>query len=191
MKRILVLMIFFALGACTQSYSMVAPGVNSAANGMSVSPASYWNKSSSEPVKKKSAIWTTDGFTLDSVTFYSGIADGESLLELHGKDDALPVFRADMLPNEVAEMIEATYVSRYGSEFELTSLKPRAFGGTQGFEIEYNYMNQGDLVQRRGKVAGAIKNGTLYLIMYEAPAMYYFNKNLADADRIMNSAVLP
>ena len=72
-------------------------------------------------------------------------------------------------------------------DFTTTSLMPRPFLGTNGFQLEYEHLDS-DEVRRKGRAVGAVIDGKLYMILYDAARMHYFNASLPDFEAIVASA---
>ena len=69
--------------------------------------------------------WTQDGFTVDALRFYVGLADGELIAPTPSepKGQQPLAFKAGMRPAQIVALFE-TYYSRGGSTFTLDNLSP-------------------------------------------------------------------
>jgi hypothetical protein len=130
-----------------------------------VSPEIDWNIIQRRPVE----IWTVNGLLLDALRFFNGIEDGEPLVPT--RDEDAPVFRADMLPSEIAEFFAATFSSLV--QFRQTRMSPVLFGSVPGFRFDFDYVSE-DGLERKGIAAGTVHEDRLYLITFTAPAEHYF-----------------
>jgi hypothetical protein len=136
--------------------------------------------------------WTLNGPYLDNLTFIGGVQSGEPLVRFQSRKEwrQVPNFRADMQPNEIADLVETFYRVRGGSvRFETTALRPRTFLGHPGFEFDYQRLG-GDEVERRGRAAAAVIGSRLYMIVFDAAQMHYFPAALPEVERIVESARL-
>ena len=135
--------------------------------------------------------WTLDGPLLDGISFVSGLNSGHYLIrQRKTADQQVPKFRAEMTPPEIAAMLESLYRVRGGAvDFRTLSLKPRPFLGTNGFQLDYEHLDDDEL-WRRGRVVGTIINTRLYLIMIDAAKSHYFDSTLPDFEAIVASARL-
>ena len=96
----------------------------------------------------------------------------------------------DMTPPEIAAMVESLYRVRGGAvDFRTVSLAPRPFLGTNGFQLDYEHLDDDEL-WRRGRVVGTVVNGQLYLILLDAAKSHYFDAALPDFEAIVASAQL-
>ena len=141
-----------------------------------------------EPVPKRD-IWTSDGISLDQLRFYVGLADGESLVVVKDRpaDKPLPRFREAMEAQEVVELYEA-FATRDGSVFKLEKLAPARFLEADGFRFDFSRVRKSDDVRTLGVCYGARQKGGWYLMVFEAPRIHYFPKNLPRVEAMAKSA---
>ena len=108
----------------------------------------------------------------------------------HTTDQQVPKFRADMTPPEIAAMLESLYRVRGGSiDFRTLSIQPRPFLGVNGFQFDYEHLDTDEL-WRKGRAVGAVINGRLYLVLYDAARSHYYDAALPDYEAIVASARL-
>ncbi|HEY8591315.1 MAG TPA: hypothetical protein VIL42_00440 [Sphingomicrobium sp.] len=135
--------------------------------------------------------WTLNGPVLDGIMFVSGLKNNQAVVYQRRSDDQqVPVFRSDMTPPEITAMIESLFRVRAGAlEFRTLGIKPRPFLGTNGFQFDYEHLD-GDELWRKGRAVGAVVNGRLYLILYDAARSHYYEAALPDFEAIVASAAL-
>ena len=135
--------------------------------------------------------WTQNGPYLDGISFVSGLKSGRYLVRQSKRaDQQVPKFRSDMTPPEIAAMLESLYRVRGGAiEFKTLSLQPRPFLGTNGFQLDYEHLDSDEL-WRKGRAVGAVINGQLYLILFDAARSHYSGTILPDFEAIVASAQL-
>jgi len=133
--------------------------------------------------------WTQNGIYLDGISFVTGLKDGKALVYQRSRTDRqVPKFRSNMTPPEIAAMIESLFRVRGGAvDFTTTSLAPRPFLGVNGFQHDFEHLDS-DEVRRRGRVVGAVIDGKLYLILFDAARSHYFNALLPDFEAVVASA---
>jgi hypothetical protein len=157
-----------------------------------VKPASAWNRSSARP-SRRSEVWTRDGINLNELSFYGAIAGGEPLFrqgwtEQSGK---LPLFRADMLPTDLAEFFESSNrLILQSSLFKMGKIEPATLGPHAGVRFGYSYATQGDDIDRRGEAVAAIVDGKLYMVNFIAPALHYFDANIREVRAMVAGATI-
>jgi hypothetical protein len=181
------------LAGCASGYTLVPAAVPAkvAAASFTVTPSAAWNKAPRGVDQPKyEEVWTADGPLLNSVTFYGGVPEGKALIKQRKKaEQQAPLFKASMLPQEVAEFVESTYRVTSGSTaFTVSSLRPATFAGAQGFAMDFDYVLQSDEVKRRGRAIGAIKDKKLYMMIYEGTATHYFDLYASEFDKVAASA---
>jgi hypothetical protein len=135
--------------------------------------------------------WTLNGPLLDGMSFVTGLKNGKSLIrQRRTASQQVPIFRSNMTPPEVAAMIESLYRVRGGSvDFRTLSLQPRPFLGTNGFQLDYEHLDDDEL-WRRGRAVGAVIDGKLYLILLDAAKSHYWDATLPDFEAVVASAQL-
>lgn len=195
MRRLMITAAAVALLAAPAfAYKLVTHGIRVpvAKSLMTVAPPIDWNRMQSRPGRNAEA-WTLDGMPLNEVTFYGGIAAGRTLFrEVDKKNTPLPVFAATMAAPDVVQLFEASYRLAGGSSlFTIDAVEPATFADQRGFKFNYTFTLEGEEVKRLGEAAGAIVGGKLYMITYEAPAIHYYDRNLADYRALVASAQLP
>ena len=130
-----------------------------------------------------------NGPLLDGITFVTGLKDCSYVIRQSKREyRQVPRYRANMTAPEIASMLESLYRVRGGTvDFKTTGLAPRAFLGTNGFQLDFDHLD-GDEVWRRGRVVGATVDGRLYLILLDGARSHYFAAALADYEAIVASA---
>jgi hypothetical protein len=95
--------------------------------------------------------------------------------------------RADMLPHEVAELAIAEWKSSEATaNLQVLSNVPMMLGGKPAVRVHIRYKNDRGLPIERVMVALVDTKGRLS-IQYEAPAIVYFQRGLADFDALVAS----
>jgi hypothetical protein len=174
------------------AYSAVNVHRTKVGNGnMTVVPPRPWNRHREILFDDVPAVedWTLNGPYLDGVTFITGLKSGHFMVrQRRTTDQQVPKFRSDMTPPEIAAMLESLYRVRGGTvEFRTLSIQPRAFLGTNGFQFDYEHLDDDEL-WRKGRVVGAVVGGQLYLIMFDAARSHYYDAALPDFEAIVASA---
>jgi hypothetical protein len=198
-----VVLLALLLSACSSvgggdygfsDYSLVRALPVSVGDGsMVVTPPRPWNRH--RPIIfediRQVEDWTQNGALLDGISFVTGLQSGKSLIrQRKSANQQVPLFRSNMTPPEIAAMVESLYRVRGGAvDFRTLSLKPRPFLGTNGFELDYEHLDDDEL-WRRGRVVGTVIDGRLYMILLDAAKSHYFDAALPDFDAVVGSARL-
>lgn len=160
---------------------------------MAVTPPREWNKISSSLFVDIHAVedWTQNGPYLDGISFVTGLKDGKALVYQRSRDNRqVPKFRSNMTPLEITAMIESLFRVRAGAvDFKTVALSPRTFMGYNGFQYDYEHLDS-DEVRRKGRAVGAVIDGRLYLILFDAARSHYYGALLPDFEAVVNSARL-
>jgi len=143
-----------------------------------VSPSQAWNKLGARP-GRGAEVWTLDGPGLNEITFYGAIqTDRPIFRERNRREHPLPRFSSTMLLTDIPTLLENSYRAGLGVRVYTTDrMEPTRFGGRDGVRFEYSFTAD-DEVRRRGEGYGAIVNGRLYLITFEAPVIHYFGASI-------------
>jgi hypothetical protein len=202
-RHLAIVAVAAALSACSSlgggeygfsDYSLVrARSVSVGDGSMIVTPPRPWNRH--RPIFfediRQVEDWTQNGPLLDGMSFVTGLQNGKSLIrQRRSANQQVPVFRSNMTPPEIAAMIESLYRVRGGSvDFRTLALKPRPFLGQNGFELDYEHLDDDEL-WRSGRAVGAVINGRLYMILLDAAKSHYFGAALPDFEAVVASARL-
>jgi hypothetical protein len=173
-------------------YSLIRPKeVRVGDNSMAVTPPREWNKISARLFTDIRDVedWTQNGPYLDGISFVTGLKDGKALVYQRSQDDRqVPKFRSNMTPPEIAAILESLFRVRGGAvEYSTTALAPRPFLGVSGFQYDYEHLDS-DEVRRKGRAVGAVVDGKLYLILFDAARSHYYSALLPDFEAIVQSA---
>ena len=201
-QSLLLLSVALSLAACSSvgggegygygGYSLIrVKEIRVGDDSMAVTPPREWNKIASSLFVDIRSVedWTQNGPYLDGISFVTGLKDGKALVYQRSRDDRqVPKFRSNMTPPEIAAMIESLFRVRAGAvDFKTTALSPRPFLGFNGFQYDYEHLD-GDEVRRKGRAVGAVIDGRLYLILFDAAQSHYYNALLPDFEAIVHSA---
>src|SRR3954447_4846704 len=167
--------------------------VNVGDGSLSVVPPRAWNRHRPTFFVDINEVedWTLNGPILDGMSFVTGLKSGRYLIrQRKSTDQQVPKFRADMTPPEIAAMLESLYRVRGGAvDFRTISIQPRPFLGANGFQFDYEHLDDDEL-WRKGRAIGAVVNGDLYLVMFDAARSHYYDAALPDFEAIVASAEL-
>jgi hypothetical protein len=133
--------------------------------------------------------WTLNGPILDGISFVSGMNNNRELIrQRRTANQQVPRFRSDMTPPEITAMLESLYRVKGGAvDLKTLSLQPRPFLGANGFQWDYEHLDQDEL-WRRGRAVGAVIDGKLYMILLDAARSHYYDAELPDFEAIVSSA---
>jgi hypothetical protein len=189
-RTVLLLLLSLILVSCMPQYTLVSPGEHKVGN-MSVRTGTSWNQAPTVHTGRiEGIVWTANGMALDRLMFFSGIEDGKGLFKGATAKEPLPVFKSDMLPFEVMELVVDSLTRLLGREsvvVEADNLTPKQYGENQGFSFDISYVNAEGL-SSKGMAAAAVVDNKLYLIMFSATSVHYFDQYAAEAEAIMSSA---
>lgn len=194
-KRALSLLTPLAiLTGCATAFTLVTPGIV-AVQDLNVQAGSGWNSAppfASQYARSESVSWTKDGLLLDRLVIIPGVPDGEPLLISRDKTTAMPVFRADMLPNEIEELVESTIVKFFGegqAVVNTENLRPHRFGENRGVLFDLT-ATVTESPEYKGLVGAFIAEEKLYVVYFLGATPHYYDKHIAAAEAVIKSATI-
>lgn len=188
--RSLFYMSLVILSGCI-TYAAVGPGELSY-SGLTVQTGTAWNQVPKEAARlsrSESRLLTLNGLLLDRISIIPAVPDGEPILRQYSKAEALPVFKSDMLPNEIEELTESSIVKLFGEgrgAVETANLRPQKYGENRGilFDLEVSVSDGPDY---KGVVGALIVDEKLYMVFFLAAEPYYYQKHIDEALEIIKS----
>lgn len=193
--RALGLVAALALGGCVAGFTAV-PVADATVGTITVTPAAGWNKvpPGFAPFARPGAqVWTQDGVLLDRFMLIPAVGEGETLFKVppsEKKGASLPVFKADMLPNELVQFTESSLVKLLGegsTTVKTSGLRPVSLGGQRGIQFDLG-VTPADGPAYRGVAAAAVKDKKLSMILFLAADPYYFDKHKPAVEALIASA---
>jgi len=158
---------------------------------ISVSPQMAWAAAGGPLTGGSSALWTVDGFGLNEMRFMTGIAAGDPLLRIANVERKdMIVYSTTMLPDDVMEMVSGTLGKAGFRQVQTNALRPVPFGAATGFRFDLNYTTQ-DGLQMKGAALFAQRRNKLDVILFTAPAEYYFDRYMPTVEKVFASVRVP
>jgi len=158
---------------------------------MTVTPDREWNKMGARP-GRNSESWTIDGDGLNEVTFYGGIeADRTLFREVSKRTMPLPRFSATMLLTDIPALFEASYrIALNTPVMKIDTVAPTTFLGHKAVQFAFTYSRVDEEVRRRGDAVAAIIGGKLFMITFDAPDIFYYQRDVAAYRAIVATAAI-
>ncbi len=194
LSRLLLLAVIVGLSGCAASFSLVTAGPVLIQD-LNVEAGSGWNRaptSRTPYARKGTETWTRDGMLLDRLVMSPAIPDGQPIIVSRNKSAALPIFRADMLPNELEELVESTIVKLFGegsAVVSTTNLRPHRYGDIAGVRFDLD-VTVTESPPYRGTVGAFVAGDSLYLMYFLGAMPHYYDKHIDEAAAIIASATL-
>lgn len=184
-----ILLLSFPVAA----HKVIEPGLNNkiAKGVFSANPETRWNRLQQRDGNYQE-IWTIDGDRLNQVVFYGGVPVGEPLVrERDKKRDPLPEVTGNMLLPDVPLLLERTYRTKYGiAIMAIGKQEPSTLDGRPAIAFDYSYIDPEYEVETKGEAIAALDNGKLYLVAFEAPAVYYFGRDVEKFRALVKTVLL-
>jgi hypothetical protein len=190
MNKLLGLLLLAALFAGCASVEKVGQGTAAIGERLLVPTDAAWNQlRGATSGTNSSAVWTTEGLSIDQVNFYVGVKDGQALAPTAGREQRALNFKASMQGHEIAALFEAL-LTRDGSSYRLDKLEPAPFLGQQGWRVQFTLVRKFDDVKLTGNVWAAVRDGQLFAISFSAPALAFYPRLAPKVEQVANAARL-
>ena len=185
MKRICVAVVCLFLHACASFEVVNGNDLVMIGNGVTIVPQVTWSQATNKT--DLGPMWTIDGIGLNELRFYTAIAPGRPLMRVPGVEIRdLGRYEETMLADDVMNLFASTLDKAGHQQIRTAALRPAPFGSVTGFRFDFTYATM-DGLQVKGMVLAAQRGGRLDLIMFTAPAEYYFDRYSPTVDQIFAS----
>lgn len=135
-------------------------------------------------------IWTVDGIALNRLYFIPSVRNGEHVfLERRAskrRPDG-PVYRTGMRADEIRDLLLDAFSEGGAIGVVSGELKPVRFGDRDGLRFEFSASTDSGLLYR-GQVLAAERGDTLAVMVWMAPAEFYYDRDVASVNRLLDSA---
>lgn len=164
--------------------------VSVAKSDLTLTPAIDWNRISRRP-GNEAERWTLDGELLNDVLFFGELRDGDTLFkEVDRRNSPMPEFSSSMLLIDIPDFYQSSLrILKGHATFEVESVDPVEFLGQGAVRFEFKTLGSDDIV-RRGTAVATIIDGELYMMSYEAPEIFFYERNLVDFEQLVATATL-
>ena len=183
--RIAIVIACLALSGCaTPAYKdITAAQTVAVGDGITVAPQIEWGQANMAGFR--GTLWTVDGVGLDALLFFIGYP-GRPLIEMNGAKQNLQLYQSTMLPDDVMEFTASNFASVGFLQVKTNNLRPASFGTAKGFRFDMAFTDKNGL-EMKGMALACQRNGRMDMIVFTAPAEYYFSHYAPTVDRIFAS----
>jgi len=188
MKKLLF--VFTAIGitslsGCAVTMTAVPAGVVETEAAFTVNASDTWTRFPKGLNSTPGSILTKDGVGLNQVYIVT-VEDGTKMIKSPDKAKNFPTYEKGLSQLKQVEFV-TTNLSRLGfANLEPSAVEPAVVGGVDGIKMQLSGQYPNGL-NMKGKVAMAENDSGLNLVMYMAPAMHYYGKDVAEVDGLINS----
>lgn len=179
MKTIGIIFSLLILSGCA-AYSLVPAGKIDVDSTYSFTTSKDW----SSHIHVASTNFTREGVGLQRIRAENGIEDGDTMFGRTNK--TMPEYKKSMSLLDIRDFILDSFTSAGILQVEETEFRPANFGPWPGFRTEIEFSNKNGL-RRKMMIAGMKHNDKLYVMYYQAPKIYYFDKNIGDFEEMLNT----
>lgn len=140
----------------------------------------------------RSEHWTMDGYRLNDLAFFAGVENGKALYKWSNRDRPIPFFSSTMLAPDIVQLFESTVrITEDTSDFTVDTVAPARWLGVDGVSFAFHYIPSSDGLVRRGEGRAAVVDGKLYMAVFTATDIHYYQQGIGMARQVMDSARLP
>ena len=182
LKPLLMVLALCVMPACA-AITLVEAEQREITDGFTLHPQIEWSRWELEHI----ALWTVHGPQVESLRIARGLEDGDPLLKSLSRDVEMPSFRSDMSATEVAELVDDTLQRAGAANVEVSGLEPSLFGGHDGFRFGITMTAESGL-RYAGLAVGTVYDGRLYMLVFTAPELHYFNAYADTINAMIESA---
>lgn len=187
-RLFLAVLLMAGLSACV-SVEGVGPGPYTYNKKVTVDLGKTWTAWPRDGRTDMQAL-SIDGVALNELLFADEIRDGDSLIYIQAREKIVPKFRSDMSAPEIAEFVADSLSYASYQNVETQNLRPDDFGSVDGLRFDLKADTTAGL-NMLGTAKAGVRAGELLLILYLAPAEYYYDLHEAEVERILASVRLP
>ncbi len=192
-KRVLTaILVVAALSGCVSTqYAQVVQGPV-VFEGMSLTATdALWNRAPgvfTGFLHPGSEMWTRDGLLLDRLLLINAIGNSQALFKSNDPDNPFPLYRNGMLPNEIAELTVASLTKLFGGGalIESGKLRPQRVGQQRRAMFDLTVVSS-EGANLSGRALTFIANDQLYLLVYLAAEIHYFDKHWPQVESLFES----
>ena len=186
-KLLAVLLVAISLAGCVSITSAPA-GKYSVVKTYDVTLGQQWSDITVLFAKSKNVrVLSVDGPLLNRLYLAAGLAPGQYMVRPLRKELPTPTVKADMSATERIEFVSDSVAALDYQRVETSRPRPAKFGDADAVRFDLTAKTSEGL-DIKGTAVVAEVGGKLHLILFLAPAEHYFQKDLAEVERLMASA---
>lgn len=137
---------------------------------------------------KKVHLLSLEGPLLNRLYVTEGMKAGDYMIRPLAKELPTPTVRADMSMSEQIEFLADSVAAMDYIHVETSHPRPVMFGASRGVRIDITAETRDGLEIKGVGTVARDSAGQLYVILYLAPAEYYFDAGLAEVESIIATA---
>jgi hypothetical protein len=174
----------------TPSFVQVTPERVLLPGQLSVQGNPIWNSQRGGDLMAHQALWTVQGVPIDQVEFYAGLPPGQMLMSIESKAtpaEKARTFETSMDAKQIIEVYES-YGKTKGDSFQDEKHSPCQFAGESGFQFEFTQIRKAHSVVLKGLGFAAVHKEKLYLMVFKAPRIRFFDELRPQVEDLAASA---
>jgi hypothetical protein len=185
LRPLLAATLALLLAACAAGGPLVTPGRTTAGGDLSIDAGMEWTRAGG----LREQLWTIDGPLLNSLHLIPTVREREAIFlgdrQTRRRPDGA-FYHRGMRADEVRDLVVDGLRAAGAANVTASNLRPADFGGREGLRFELTLDNQAGL-EYRGMAAAFEHEGGLALALFYAPAEYYYPRDAARVDAMLDS----
>ena len=184
-KLLFASLLLVVVGACTSPGGVLQQAGGADVFDMHLDSDLKWSRIKST----RQELWTIDGTALNSLSIFSGVKPGEHVFQMLKEKKSRPNgpwFRPGMRPDEVRDIVVDALMGQSWAKVSSDQLRPQRFGDADGLRFEMTLTNPDGLVYK-GSVAAVERGGKLTVLVWKAPAEYYYDRDAVAVGKMFDS----
>lgn len=173
------------LAACASGGPLVTAGRTTAGSHLSIDAGMEWTRMGD----RREQLWTIDGPLLNSLYLIPTVREREFVFLGRRQTKRRPdgaFYHRGMRPDELRDLIADGLRAIGAINVTTSNLRPARFGDRDGLRFELA-MDSADGLKYRGMAAAFEHDKGLALALYYAPVEYYFPRDAAKVDAMLDS----
>lgn len=173
------------LAACASGGPLVTQGRTTAGSHLSIDAGMEWTRMGGP----REQLWTIDGPMLNSLYLIPNVRDGDFVFLGRRQTKRRPdgaFYHRGMRPDELRDLIADGMRAAGAVNVTPSNLRPATFGTLEGFRFDMTMDNDSGL-KYKAMVAAFEHEKGLALAMFYAPAEYYYPRDAAKVDLMLDS----
>lgn len=185
LRRLVIHLLILMLAACASGGPLVTAGRTTAGSHLSIDAGMEWTRMGD----LREQLWTIDGPLLNSLHLIPTVRERDFVFLGRRQTKRRPdgaFYHRGMRPDELRDLIADGLREAGAVNVTTANLRPATFGDREGFRFEMTLDSESGLKYRAMAAAFEHEKG-LALALYYAPAEYYYPRDAAKVDLMLDS----
>ncbi len=189
MKKLAIALISVSALVGCESMSAAPAGQYVLKNGVSIDLKEDWTHVPKNMHGAKSSILTKDGLKLNQLHIMT-VEDGKTFIDKKSKSAEYPVYAQGSSPIKQIEFVTSNLARMGFEKVEPKNVTPTKLSGYDGVSMDLVGKYDSGL-NLKGRMGLAETEKGLNVLIFIAPAMHYFDKDISSVNHLINTVAFP